>query len=407
MARWLLPLCCVLLWSCTNVPPEEAVEEQTEVTPDPFPYPPALEPQVAFWRNVYGVWTRGQTVLHDDRYMNQLVYEVLDLPGSSDLDLGYTAEQRRYVRSRREQLERDLASLEEKILRGGVYTPREQQLAAFIVEQVGPQALLGASERLRSQRGLKERFRRGLAISGRFDGLFRQIFREAGLPEDLAFLPHVESSFQLHAESSAGAVGVWQFTPGAAKTYMRHYPLLDERRDPVASARGAARYLEDAFDQLPDWSLALTSYNHGIGGMKRAYRAYGVDFARIVAEYDGPRFGFASRNFYTSFLAAREVASQPERFFPEGVPFEPPLDWDRVILPGPVLASELSRYYEVPHQQLLGMNAAWTGSIRNDRAPVPAGTEIWLPDGTLVRLAERGMENRRLAFANEEEALRQ
>jgi len=396
---------CVLLWSCASVPPE-STEEAGSVEPDPFPFPEQLEPQVAFWRNVYGVWSRGQTALHDDRHMN-LVYEVLDLPGKSDLELGYTPEQRRYVRARRERLAGDLASLEHKVLHGGVYTPREQALAEHIVEHASPLAILGASERLRSQRGLKERFKRGLEISGRYDALFRQIFRDAGLPEDLAFLPHVESSFQLHAHSSAGAVGVWQFTKGAAQTYMRHWPRLDERRDPVASARGAARYLDDALDRLEDWALALTSYNHGIGGMKRARRAFGTDFGAIVQRYDGPRFGFASRNFYASFLAAREVAGNHQRFFPEGVAFEAPLDWDRVILPGPVRAPELARYYAVPHAQLAALNPAWTPGVRDGRIPVPAGTEIWLPNGTLLLLAQKGMNDRQLAFAEEDKAIAQ
>lgn len=395
----------VFLWSCASAPPESA-EETLPAEPDPFPFPEQLEPQVVFWRNVYGVWSRGQTALHDDRYMN-VVYEVLDLPGTSGLTLGYTPEQRRHVRTRRKQLENELAALERKVLKGGLYTPRELELAALIVEKASPTAILGASERLRSQRGLKERFLRGLEISGRYDGIFRQIFREAGLPEDLAYLPHVESSFQLNAHSSAGAVGVWQFTKGAARTYMRHYPRLDERRDPVASARGAARYLEDAYSQLPDWSLALTSYNHGIGGMKRAYRAFGTDFAGIVQRYDGPRFGFASRNFYASFLAARQVASEPERFFPEGVAFEPPLNWDRVILPGAVRAPELARYYEVPQRDLAELNASWTRRVRDGRTPVPAGTEIWLPRGTLLMLAKKGMSDRHLAFADDEDRVAQ
>ena len=405
LRRCLSVVFCLFLWSCASTSPESAGEAQPP-EPDPFPFPDRLEPQVAFWRNVYGVWSRGQTALHDDRYMN-LVYEVLDLPGHSDLELGYTPEQRRYVRSRRKQLGEDLASLERKVLEGGLYTPREQALAELIVEQVGPGAILGASERLRSQRGLKERFLRGLEISGRYDGLFRQIFRDAGLPEDLAYLPHVESSFQLHAHSSAGAVGVWQFTKGAARTYMRHFPKLDERRDPVASARGAARYLDDAHDQLEDWALALTSYNHGIGGMKRARREFGTDFASIVESYDGPRFGFSSRNFYASFLAAREVAREPERFFPEGVAYDPPLDWDRVILPGSVRATELARYYEVSHRQLTALNPAWTRRIREGRVAVPAGTEIWLPNNTLLLLAKKGMDDRQLAFADDEERLTQ
>jgi len=185
--------------------------------------------------------------------------------------------------------------------------------------------LPGASERVRGQRGTRERFKRGLEISNHYDRQFRDIFRNAGLPEELAYLPHVESSFQPAARSSAGAVGMWQFTKGAAQSFMPDGNKVDRRMDPFASAIGAARYLSHAYNILGDWPSALTSYNHGIGGMKRAQRYMGPDFMRIVDYYSGPAFGFASRNYYAQFLAAREIANNPKHFFPEGVAFRPPV----------------------------------------------------------------------------------
>jgi membrane-bound lytic murein transglycosylase D len=155
----------------------------------------------------------------------------------------------------------------------------------------------------------------GLEISRHFDRQFRKIFRDAGLPEDLAYLPHVESSFQPAARSSAGAMGMWQFTKGAAKTFMPG-GRVDLCLDPFASAIGAARYLSYAYSKLGDWPSAITSYNHGIGGMKRAQNQVGRDFLRIVNNYDGPAFGFASRNYYAQFLAAREIASNPMLYLP-------------------------------------------------------------------------------------------
>ena len=181
----------------------------------------------------------------------------------------------------------------------------------------------GAAERVRAQRGTRERFKHGLEISRRYDRQFRKIFRDAGLPEDLAYLPHVESSFQPTAKSSAGAVGMWQFTTAAAKTFMpaghSHSHRVDHRLDPFASAIGAARYLSFAYSKLGDWPSAITSYNHGIGGMKRAQDQVGRDFVRIVETYASPAFGFASRNYYAQFLAALEIANNPVAYFPEGV----------------------------------------------------------------------------------------
>jgi membrane-bound lytic murein transglycosylase D len=363
-----------------------AVTPLIPVTAGIFPIPPEIEPQVAFWRKVYGSWSRSQVVLHDNRYLN-LIYEVVDLPGAIDED--YTPLQQELLRQRRSFWQARLGDLERKLASGGPLDSNDKGLAAHIAKNtVSDAALYGTGERLHAQRGLRERFKRGLEISGRYDRAMRNVFRQAGLPEDLAYLPHVESSFQASARSSAGAVGIWQFTLSAAHTFMNVNAALDERLDPVAAARGAARYLSYAYNKLGSWPLALTSYNHGIGGMQRAKDAFGHDFIRIVKHYDHPQFGFASRNFYAEFLAARQIASRPEQFFPEGIAYDKPLDWDRVILRTEVPVSVVARYYGAEKWQLIALNLAWTEAAKADRVPLPAGAEVWLPPGTLRRVAQ-------------------
>jgi membrane-bound lytic murein transglycosylase D len=262
--------------------------------------------------------------VHDDRYLN-VVYEIVNLPGG--ITPSYTPMQQDLIRERRGYWQYRLQELGRKVARGLSLDPDDQALIQYIATNSGStSAVYGAGERVRIQRGQRERFKRGLEISGRYDAVFRDIFRQAGLPEDLAYLPHVESSFQANAHSSAGAVGIWQFTRSAARVFMNVDGAVDERLNPVASARGAARYLRYAYDRLGSWPLALTAYNHGIAGMQRARDAFGTDFMRIVYYYNSPQFGFASRNFYAEFLAARDVARQPERFFPEGVRYERPLN---------------------------------------------------------------------------------
>ena len=74
---------------------------------------------------------------------------------------------------------------------------------------------------------------------------------------------------------------MWQFTKGAAKTFMPG-GRVDQRLDPFASAIGAARYLSYAYSKLGHWPAAITSYNHGIGGMKRAQNQVGRDFVSVL-----------------------------------------------------------------------------------------------------------------------------
>ncbi len=378
----------------TPPPPKTAALVSSDAT---FPTPPALQPQVAFWRNVYAVWGRHQVALHDNRHMS-LIYEVVTLPG--EVGEGYTAEQQALVKGRYENLKAGLRQLEFKMAANAPLTPEEQALATRLQNSGGAGAIAGASDRLRSQRGLRERFKRGLEISGRYDAAFREVFREAGLPEDLAYLPHVESSFQAHATSSVGAVGVWQFMPDTARQFMMVNAALDERRDPVASAQGATRYLGNAYQRLGNWPLALTSYNHGVGGMARAQQQFGDDFATIVRSYSGRGFGFASRNFYAEFLAAREIARNPQPFFPEGISYEPPLNLDRVRLRQAVAAPTLAGYYEVSLWEMNRVNPAWNPAAQTGRVALPAGTLVWLPAGSVARLAQRGMAGQALALAD-------
>lgn len=381
----------LILTGCAGVPTDQDTAQTSPIdTPSdrmsgPFPAPAALEDNITFWRNVFGVWGRGQVAFHDDRHLG-IIYEVVDLPGPAEG--GYTAEQRELLNDRESVLRGRLASLERKVAAGEGLTADEESLRDKITSVAGRQAIAGSEERLRSQRGVRERFRRGLEISGRYDKAFREVFRSAGLPEDLAYLPHVESSFQVNARSSVGAAGVWQFMPSTGRLFdMEVGKAVDERLDPVIASEGAARYLQDAYSRLGSWPLAVTSYNHGVGGMKKAKNIFGDDFGRIAREYEGPYFGFASRNFYAEFLAAREVASHPGKYFPEGVRYEEPLTADRLVLSHSMPAHHIARHYGVETETLAELNLAWLEPTRKGRAHVPAGTKIWLPKGSLERVA--------------------
>ena len=395
----LIILTMLALVACASQPAPSKVKPSFTTSGDAaFPAPPELQPQVTFWTNVYSIWGRNRVALHDDRYLD-LVYGVLTLPG--EIGENQTAEQKDFVKGHQENLQAILRQLESKVAFNAPLTPVEQKLATHIrASSGGPGAIIGASDRLRTQRGMRERFKQGLEISGRYDAAFRGVFREAGLPEDLAYLPHVESSFQNHAASSAGAVGMWQFMPGTARHFGMLNAAVDERRDPVASAQGAARYLGNAHDRLGSWPLALTSYNHGVGGMINAQQAFGSDFVAIVRSYSGNGFGFASRNFYAEFLAAREIARNPQRFFREGIRYEPPLNLDRVRLRQTVNTTTLANYYSVSPWELTSLNKAWNSAAQSGRIALPAGTLVWLPAGTVARLAQLGASDQALALAD-------
>jgi membrane-bound lytic murein transglycosylase D len=145
--------------------------------------------------------------------------------------------------------------------------------------------------------------------------------------------------------------------------------------------------LKTAYDELGSWPLAITSYNHGIEGMKAASERFGLDFPKILDEYDGRTFGFASKNFYLEFLAALEIVRAPATYFPEGLLRESPLRHDGVVIERPTQAAGLAARYKLALRELAAINPAWTRRAVAGKSPLPPGTHVWLPYGTLERVA--------------------
>ena len=106
----------------------------------------------------------------------------------------------------------------------------------------------------------------------------KQVFRDKGLPEDLAYLACIESGYTTRAVSRSKAKGLWQFMPATG----RHFKLvqdwwMDERYDPYKSTRAAAEYLAELYEIFHDWNLAVASYNAGPGKIMRAMEATGAE----------------------------------------------------------------------------------------------------------------------------------
>lgn len=105
--------------------------------------------------------------------------------------------------------------------------------------------------------------------------------------------------------------------PSTARLYLKMELEYDERFNPLRATEAAARLLTANYKSLATWLLAITAYNHGAAGMRRAVRTTGSrDLGRIVTRYRSRSFGFASRNFYAEFIAATRVYADRARHFP-------------------------------------------------------------------------------------------
>ncbi|GIK35341.1 MAG: hypothetical protein BroJett010_19000 [Gammaproteobacteria bacterium] len=343
---------------------------------DALPRPPGLVAEVGFWQRIFAECSSEQGLVHDNRHLG-IVYEKIDATGE-----GSQARLQRLADSARARYERILRTLASG-QRSGLDAESARVLALWPAN-VSNAELRAAADRVRFQQGLAERFHAGLLRSGQWRDHIRESLREHGVPEGVAALPHVESSFDPNARSFVGAAGLWQFTGDTGRRYMRIDQAVDERRDPYESSEAAARLLRYNYDLLGTWPLAITAYNHGAAGMRRAVNSVGTsDIEAIIRRYDGPAFGFASRNFYVSFLAALAIEQDPERFFGP-VQRQAPRKELVVEVPDYMRIEALEKAFGVPRSTLQAYNPALLPPVWEGAKYVPRGFRLRLPAGQVI-----------------------
>jgi membrane-bound lytic murein transglycosylase D len=343
----------------------------TTMEPDTFPVYDSVRPNVSFWKKIYTQYSTTQGVIHDKQNLG-IIYDVIELKDRNHH--GSRKINKARIKKVKKKYKRILAKLAQGQAPNG---PEEQRVAALFGTQAKPVDFRNAMRNLRCQVGQKDPFRQGIIRSGAYLAEMKQIFRDAGLPGDLVYLPHVESSFNPKAYSKFGAAGMWQFTRSTGKSYMTISYAVDERRDPIISTRAAARLLKKNYKKFRNWPMAITAYNHGVTGMLRAQRRKG-NYENIFKEYRSRIFKFASRNFYSEFLAAREAARDYRQYFGELI-LDKPLQTQEVVLAGYGSLPEIARQLNLKLGVLHNLNPALRNPVLRGQKYVPRGFHLKLP----------------------------
>jgi membrane-bound lytic murein transglycosylase D len=215
-----------------------------------------------------------------------------------------------------------------------------------------------------------------LSRVNRYERLMRAIFRNADLPEDLVYLPLIESGFEATAYSRARALGLWQFVPGTARIYdleISHW--VDERLDPIAATHAAADYLGDLYREFDDWYLALAAYNAGPGRVNGAIRRAGSrDYWEIVERRALPR---ESRDYVPKLIAVALIAKQPEQY-PISRLYKPIVTFDIAYVPDATSLDVVAEAAGVPVDEITALNLHLVRSVtppgRRYAVRIPAGT---------------------------------
>ncbi len=182
----------------------------------------------------------------------------------------------------------------------------------------------------------KTTFRRWLERSGKYIPMFKKELRDAGLPEDLAYLAMIESGFNQRAYSRAKAVGLWQFMKATGKDYnLTINKYVDERRHAEKSTKAAVAFLSDLYANFNDWHLAVAGYNAGAGKIGKGLKKYKCDNFWSLAQHNYLRL--ETKRYVPKLIAAIIIAKNPEQYGFTNINYETPLVYDTLRV-GPGLS---------------------------------------------------------------------
>ncbi len=229
--------------------------------------------------------------------------------------------------------------------------------------------------------GSKHHLRGILGRAHKYFPMMKRAFKEAGLPEELVYLPIIESEFRVSAYSHKHASGPWQFIKGTG----RHYGLecnwwVDERRNAEKSTLAAASHLKDLYVWLKDWNLALAAYNAGGGKIIKAIRKYDTrDFWELTK---GKRSFIKKETKYyvPKFIAVTIVCENLGKFGFEDIEKEPVILFDIVEIPDATDLNLIAKICNTTYEEIKELNPelkqwATPPKIENYKVRIPYGTK--------------------------------
>lgn len=203
-----------------------------------------------------------------------------------------------------------------------------------------------------------------LGLSLYYMPIFEQALEEKGLPQELKYLPVIESGLDPNAVSKHGATGLWQMMLATGKGCgLDCNSLVDERRDPYASSKAAAELLKQLYDTYGDWSLAIAAYNSGPGAVNKAIRRAGLENGKADFWNIYNYLSDETRGYVPMFIAATYVMTYyPKHNISPVLPTKP-LVTDTVGCTDRVHFDQISAVLGIPIDELRILNPQYREDI--------------------------------------------
>lgn len=342
-----------------------------------------MEKRVAFWVDIYSKFSSWQGVLHDSIYLND-IYSIVDFSEiMQNENLSHSQkrkERKKLLKSEKKRLQAIFAKLQ-KVQDSKELNPEELKIYNMIIARNESNSfkLSGQEGRLRFQLGQRDYFLKGIYNSGLYFEEMEEIFESHNLPKELTRLVFVESSFNLQARSKVGASGLWQFMRSTGRRYLKIKGLVDYRNDPIAATHAAAKLLKTNYNMLEEWPLAITAYNFGASGIKKlTLKHKSTDIGYLANNFRHKRWGFASSNFYASFLAALYVEKNANKYF-ENVKTRTKFTYDKYVINKRISYEQLLSVFNNDREKLIFYNPHFYHRRYKKFYSVHKGNTIYLP----------------------------
>ena len=222
----------------------------------------------------------------------------------------------------------------------------------------------------------KKWFLKVYARSGKYRPAIVQALKKAGLPEELSWLPLIESGFSTGAYSSARALGMWQFIASTGYKYgLRRDTWIDERMDPEKSTAAAIAYLTELHQIFGDWTTVLASYNCGEARVLRLISSQKINYMDNFWDlYE--KLPSETAFYVPKFLAVLRIINDPASYGIELPPLEKELTYEKVNINKQILLKTLAREMDVDYNTLKELNS----ELRQNVTPKTT-YELKVPEG--------------------------
>jgi membrane-bound lytic murein transglycosylase D len=291
-----------------------------------FPMSDYFKYRAKFWFDIYTKYNVLQKVIHDKVHL-RLVYNVIDMNslfanGTSFLKLNalYFQVVEHQVQKIRDTLHtlKTKRSFLNSFEREVISNIKEAHLKIPNNSEKRKIFFFNLSKNLRTQTGQNLNVSRGIQNSLLYIKKMKELIKLFEVPEQLLTIPFLESSFNIKAKSKVGATGTWQFMRFIGKAYMTINKRVDHRLNPLLASLSGLQMLKQSRKILKRWDLSIMAYNSGtkhIIKAKRQLSKSNMTIEDMLKNYKHPHIGFASRNFYSSFLALSLARDNAELFF--------------------------------------------------------------------------------------------